>query len=365
MFKKSASVVFVCSFWLAACGGGSTTASPNASTSTTQPPTTVSSSLCQGTPVVPNVGNFKTYPGDCFVSYQLTPGDYKSLANAGTDFSSGVSINNKVIDEFKKNFSDKFDYIMVVWDVEKNAQAPYGFYSKSQNCSLASCPKYLGALTLTYFGGDSTSPIDSLRSGPSLHELLHQYANYAIPTADRDHWGFSSAKGQLGGFDGATLKQVSSGIYQATNGQVNAPYQTFGTFTNGGNGLPYSNIELYMMGLIPVTELQPLLVAQNPAWIDQKLGKFSADSIKTYTAADIVRLMGANAPDVSTSRKNYRAATIVLTDKDQISQQKYALLNEGLNQFSKQSAPDYAYNFWSATGGRATLTVNQLSTTKN
>ena len=33
-------------------------------------------------------------------------------------------------------------------------------------------------------------------NGPSLHEILHAWANFAVPMAVGAHWRFSSANGQ-------------------------------------------------------------------------------------------------------------------------------------------------------------------------
>ncbi|WP_267876090.1 hypothetical protein [Massilia aurea] len=36
---------------------------------------------------------------------------------------------------------------------------------------------------------------DALRDSPLLHEILHRYANKALPSTDTTHWGFSSVGG--------------------------------------------------------------------------------------------------------------------------------------------------------------------------
>ena len=87
---------------------------------------------------------------------------------------------------------------------------------------------------------------DGLERGPSLHEIIHTWANYAVPTTVESHWGFSSANGQVGGFDLANLVEHSPGKYSAG---------MFGTIANFGNSVPYSPIELYLAGLIPPSEV--------------------------------------------------------------------------------------------------------------
>ena len=56
----------------------------------------------------------------------------------------------------------------------------------------------------------------ALLNGPSLHELMHSWANYSVPTTVGAHWGFSSANGQLGGFDLEELVDLGGGRYTTT-----------------------------------------------------------------------------------------------------------------------------------------------------
>ena len=94
----------------------------------------------------------------------------------------------------------------------------------------------------------------ALRHGPSLHEVLHAWANFAVPTSHGGHWGFSSANGQLGGFDIANLVDRGGGRWTA--GQ-------FGLVANGGSSVPYSPIELYFAGLAPREDVPDLWVAED------------------------------------------------------------------------------------------------------
>ena len=62
------------------------------------------------------------------------------------------------------------------------------------------------------------------------------------------HWGFTggSTKGQLGGFEQSTLVELEDSSYSV------AP---FGPFANGGNGVPYNELELYLMGMAPLSSV--------------------------------------------------------------------------------------------------------------
>jgi hypothetical protein len=107
----------------------------------------------------------------------------------------------------------------------------------------------------------------SMRNGPSLHELLHAWANFIVPTGIASHWNFSSSGGgQLGAYDGNTFTDLRGGPYQASNGRAGST--GFGTVANGGNTVPYSDLELYLMGMCAADGVPVLHVASNPVWVD-------------------------------------------------------------------------------------------------
>ncbi len=152
---------------------------------------------------------------------------------------------------FFTHYEDAFDYLMVFSNLSGYGDNEYYTYfgihlsvrndvegtgksRYSRNQELGSAGRLNAIL---HFPWNT-----ALLSGPSLHEILHSWANYTIPTAVGGHWGFSSANGQLGGFDRANLVDHGGGRYSAGN---------FGVVANGGNSVPYSPIELYFAGLIP------------------------------------------------------------------------------------------------------------------
>ena len=156
--------------------------------------------------------------------------------------------------EFYRHFEDRFDFLMFfsnLDDISDHENAPYyGVYSSVRNDvegtgrtryytnRYGSTERLKGVIHFPYNR--------ALLFGPSLHEVQHAWANYAVPTAVGGHWGFSSANGQLGGFDIADLADLGDGRY------AGGP---FGTFANGGNGPAYSPIELYLAGFIAPEEV--------------------------------------------------------------------------------------------------------------
>ncbi len=187
--------------------------------------------------------------------------------------------------------------------------------------------------------------------GPGLHELMHSWANYAVPTATRSHWGFSSANGQLGGFDRDNLVELGAGRYRAGR---------FGTVANGGNGVPYSPIELYFAGLIPPGEVPDLWVAVDGERADD--GSFTASDVREYSIEDIVAEQGRRVPASSTAQRHFRAMVVLLMNDRPISRLQAEQLSEHVSAFSHpRNDSERLYNYYEATGGRGTIAMDGLS----
>ena len=201
---------------------------------------------------------------------------------------------------------------------------------------------------------------DYIRNGPFLHEIAHTWGNKGfIPTTVGGHWGFASTAGQLGGFD-ELIDQGNNSYLGKMNGN-----NGFGTFANGGNSIPYSNLELYLMGLIGADELESIQVAVNPEWGDNA-GEFTADEIQTYTAQSLIAEHGERLPSVSDSQKEFKALAVIISP-EALDQAKIDNIKLDLENFSRSSAPDSNWgsnsNFWKATQGKASFdfVVDQMS----
>ena len=215
------------------------------------------------------------------------------------------------------------------------------------------------------FGVDDRSII---YRGPMNHELLHRWANFVIPTGAGAHWGFSSANGVLGGFDVDELMHHGDGRYTAG--------YSFSSGTHGvaANIKPYGPIELYLAGLVPPEEVPDLWVAEDGEWLLDANGShveaanghwmFTADQIRTYTIDDIVTIYGHRVPDSSESQRAFRAATILLVDDHHpVTRRVLDQLSDDVAWFSQAAGDgiDGTYNFYEATGGRATIDMDDLA----
>ena len=307
-------------------------------------------------------------PGDCVVSYQIT---VKELADFHTNYSN-ATVRTKLLNAVAANFSDRIDAVLVVIDesVAEQGSIPYGINFPVQSCSLhnPACPRFgrLGNLWLT--------ARTYITAGPSLHELLHGFhigmtvdsaANYTIPTSVPAHWGFSSTGGQHGGWSDGTLMALGGNAYKAQAPAAIAPFASlsgFGTFANGGNSIPYSNLELWTMGLISDAELKPIQVAENA--VTSGSGTFTATAITTYTPAQIIaRTLPAGRPSTLTPRA-FRALVVVATTSATLPAETLNALNSDIEQFTMRSIPTIpstGYNFWTATGMRATMRIANAS----
>lgn len=259
---------------------------------------------------------------------------------------------------------DDFDFLIIL-SVEAT-QPPDLFYGRSTG--VQNMVEGLGGGTYNnssaYGSAERLKSIiymprsEYIKSGPFLHEIAHTWGNKGfIPSTVGGHWGYASTAGQLGGFD--ELEVLGGNSYR---GKMNGS-NGFGSFANGGNSVPYGNLELYLMGLISADELESIQVAVNPEFVSSS-GEFTADEITTYTAANLIAENGERIPSHINSQKAFKALTVIIST-EALTEEKINDINTDLENFSRTSAPDGNWgssnNFWLATQGRASFdfTVNQ------
>ena len=263
---------------------------------------------------------------------------------------------------FYQHFEDEFDFLMLLSNlhVDEGVEASgyYGIYNHvkndvegignrnyTYNDQWGAGEKLQGVIHFPYY--------EAIQSGPSLHELMHRWANYVIPSPFGSHWGFSSANGQLGGFDIDNLVDHGNGRYSAGR---------FGPNANGGNSVPYSPIELYMAGFIPPEEVPDLLVAEEVELLEFPM--FSASGFTTYTIEDIIAKHGRRVPDYSQAQRDFRAAAILLINEQHPATDEILdLVSSEVAWFSQPDGGSVGglYNFYFGTGGRAMITMDGLS----
>ena len=270
---------------------------------------------------------------------------------------------DKLVNAVLSSYGDIFDFLVVITDLPPSSKLyPYaGLYvDHSQHVAGIGKSVFLayggsevagerlrGVIHLSFF--DEADFATTLR-----HEIMHAWANFVIQTDWRPHWGFSSANGVLGGFDLADLVHLGNGRYTA------------GRFEGWGNDAPYSPIELYLAGMIPPEQVPDLWVANDGRWLnewdDSGNRLFAASNVETWSIERIVREYGARTPDWLRSQRAFRAAAILVVDNPFSASATAQQLRDVILKFTYDGddGDDESYNFWEATGGRATLAMDLL-----
>ena len=273
--------------------------------------------------------------------------------------------------------TDEFDFLVILSNLDNFAgqvsptrYAGRHYYVKNDvqgiGRSLFSYAEEWGSAG-TLQGVIHLSYLDAFSRGPLLHELMHRWANFIVSTGINvgGHWGFSSANGQLGGFDIADLVEHGEGRYSA--GRI---------ATRGWRAhvRPYSPMELYLAGFIQQDEVPDLWVAEDGQFLRAESGDcvrtddgdcmFAASIVRTYTIEDIIAEHGERVPSYLQSQRDFRAAAILLVDEDHpLIRWQLDKVSSDIASFSYQGADEYpdTYNFYEATGERATITLDGLS----
>ena len=269
---------------------------------------------------------------------------------------------------FYEHFDDEFDFLMFVagrtpddggmpsyFRLVSNDVEGIGEPISSDNDSWGSVGKLQGVIRLSAYANPNYPYPSSMIDGTALHEVMHRWANYIVPLGFGGHWGFSSADGVLGGFDIAKLVDLGGGMYSVE--------QEFWV-TLATDDKPYSPIELYLAGFIPPEEVPDLWVAEDGTWVQQgRHSVIAASRVRIYTIEDIIAEHGPRLPDFSHSQKDFRAAAILLISEEfPATQRVLDVVSDGVSWFSHAGDnQDEEYNFYEATGGRGTITMDGLS----
>lgn len=311
------------------------------------------------------------HPNHRAASLLMTSSEYQTYI-ANDQFTDNATRQNLVKDIYKK-FNDDFDFIFLVLN-ETTIPSNLTYYGQlikvSNSISGIGMNNYSSAGDYGSFGRlQSVMALTALtyvKSGPTLHEIMHNWGNFAIQTATFQngqgfdnyipHWGFTggNTKGQLGGFKQSTLVVKGSNTYEV---------EAFGSFANGGNGLPYNQLELYLMGMIPAAEVNDFDVFSGlTSATDGSNGKieFVASTRTTWNTAKITQDLGTRIPSSATSQKQFRALFVVLTPTP-LTDAQWTSIDEQVSWFGNAGDDGTGlYNFWEATGGRATIQTGDL-----
>ena len=281
-------------------------------------------------------------------------------------------LNTPIDDEIKKQLG----FFGLNSRVTNNVQG-IGYGQLNLSSEWGTEGKLMSALFFPYY--------NAISAGPSLHEIGHCWSAFIFPTYEAGnkqyagHWGISNADGQAGGFkyvrvieencDGTPEKT----LYQASrhsekNRDGSFKNGGFGINANNGNASPYSDIELYLMGLKSEQELRDAnfqldIYSGNEFNVnDLSKGYFYSTSKKSYTIDDIIKRNGKRIPDVANSQKQFKVLTVVITPENADKSFREVILRDINWLAGEMNDKTFSglYNFRQATGGRGSLVVNNL-----
>ena len=285
---------------------------------------------------------------------------------------SGPPLEDYVM-RFYEHFNDEFDFLIffpnVLWHQlgpgaidgafykrVKNATKGIGVPIFSDNSRRGSAERLQGVIFFNY-----NDP--SMFRGLLLHELMHRWGNFVVSTSLGGHWGFSSSGGYLDCYDISNMIDHGGGKFSTPD-----PFYS-------RSSEQYSPIELYLAGFIPPEDVPDFQVAEDGKWLSDERGDFvkddngyrmfTASQFKTYTIEDIIAKHGRRDPDHVQSQKDFRAAVILLTGEDYpATRETLESLSDDVLWFShagKDESGPPVTNFYEATGGRGTITMDGLS----
>ena len=285
---------------------------------------------------------------------------------------SDIGLRTGLVQDIYQRFDDDYDFIILLLN-EPSIPENLSYYGRLIGVSNSIEGIGLSSYDFSSEYGSSgklkaliqMTGLEYLKYGPALHELAHQWANFALPTHSvsstgtnltsflfGSHWGFTggNTKGQLGGFEQSSL---------VDNGQNSYTVDEFGTFANGGNGVPYNDLELYLMGMIPVSEVANFDMFSNITALDiaSSTFNFNAENRTTFTPESLIELLGQREPSFEDSQKDFKILAVVLTDHS-LSEEEWTKVDATVEWFSNPGDDGtYLYNFWEATRGNGTVTI--------
>lgn len=307
-------------------------------------------------------------------SLELTPEEYASWIAEDGFLKWNPRVGANFLKEVYQKFKDEFDYVFFVLN---ESERPSTILYDGINIRISNNVTGIGLAISNFSSGAGSSGRlksvmqlsrkDYILNGPTLHELMHNWGNYAIKTSTffgtlnsdyRPHWGVTGGNtpGQLGGFVQSTLKTNVDGNPKK--------YQVgfFGHNANYGNSVPYNEMELYLMGMIPITSVTPFDVFRDITSFDFSTYTFTANTRVTYDQSRIISELGMRSPSWVDSQKDFRLLIIVLTDTP-LTEPEWDLFDTQSEIFGRRSddGDPNNFNFWEATGGRGTIETGNLN----
>jgi hypothetical protein len=276
-----------------------------------------------------------------------------------------------LLERFYLQFGNDFDFIAVVEQVSSRNNRTY-FTRRNNTLGIGKgvFDHLAGTEVPDRLLGTIIFPIDSffdLAERTAIHEIGHQWINSLSGSLDdpRDaHWPISDLAYGIMGYSGA------SG--QGQTFPFDLVEQPDGTYQLSSRERPkeFNDVELYLMGLMPDTEVGEHFVFLNQDQLSQiHSGGILAGPTVPVTIADIIASNGPRVPAAGAAPTEFRVATIVLSKDRLLTPAEMAFFDhmaargESLVElpFTSGLARGTSKPFFLATGGRGTLTTTVLN----
>ena len=324
-------------------------------------------------------GDTAALPATAWV-YNIVNASYVDSIKNILDETSGVSAN-AIAKEFYKSFPDDYDFLYLLAEVESSAASGVsipvrwdgtsgvGRGPATDDQSWGSTARLKQVIVMgTLVKGTVIS------SGPTLHETLHYWGVYLDTSFGFEgvHWGKSSADGLLGGFNRDSLVCRDTGA-KPTGTMPSCPLDSSGRMKTSvapfsscciSDIKKYSDIELYLMGLLPASDVNSLWVMddpvyEGPVWTDASTNiaamNYNVSGLHVVTVNEIIAKHGARPAATQTA---FHAAFIMVTAQPATQTQLDTIALWARRFSGEEHTPTSGIiSFSDATSGRATMTT--------
>jgi hypothetical protein len=285
-----------------------------------------------------------------------------------------VTINANL---FLAHYTEAYDFLFVFTDHSVASTTVARFSAVNR----AAAPGGTSEIEIAPGGYTTTGRLRGLiavqwrdKVGPPLsHEIMHYWGAHldtsfgfsaALDGDYASHWGYSSVHGQIGGFDAASLRcETPSGALPpncTALGSGRFRYVMSWFFPNSNPSVSYAPLELYLMGLIPSSEVpSPIQVLQDAAEVPDSRDSISwtvmveAKGIRQVAMSDIIARHGTIAP-LPEDERHFSAAFVVVS-KEPASDRVMTDVAEWAAAFGNRGTSGVVTPFETLNGGRATL----------
>jgi hypothetical protein len=259
-------------------------------------------------PVLPSAPDMRCAPH--IVNLQVPAEDPAELWQALDDE------EQSLLTRFYEVFGDDYDFVNLIF-LHPNLVANRGHFGVKNVVLGIGLPVFDNTASYGSAGalqGITKFPLDTLfdlAEPAALHELGHQWINFLTPHPllgeGSPHWPPSQVALGLMGFTIPGTPDSEGGTF------------TFDFVPQGGNfytlvkaaplGI-YTNLDLYLMGLVGAASVPTYVVLDPP---DQALIEDSTVTGTVVSIADVIAAVGPRVPAVAAAPKHFRMATIVVT----------------------------------------------------